>query len=194
MKRTFIAVDISDAARLKAASYTEGLRREFPQLRVGWERPEKLHLTLKFLGDVNEETLQNVQRAVREVVESNRRFQMALAGTGKFPPKGDPRILWLGGQDNGQFAAIALQIERELTPMGFEPERRGFSPHLTIARLREPRRSANLGDVHLNNDFGPVGFEVREIVIYESKLLPKGSVYGRVAGFPLKEKLIRHLR
>jgi RNA 2',3'-cyclic 3'-phosphodiesterase len=187
MKRTFIAVDISDEARQKAASYINGLRRVFQQLRVGWERPEKLHLTLKFLGDVNESRLEEVQQTVGEIARAHDAFRMTLSHTGRFPPKGDPKILWIGAHDEGRLGMIASQIDKELTPLGFEPEKRKFSPHLTIARLREPRLSARLAALHVENDFEPVGFEVREIVIYESELLPKGSIYTQVAAFPLED-------
>jgi RNA 2',3'-cyclic 3'-phosphodiesterase len=186
MKRIFIAVDISDKARQKVASYIENLRRSFPQLRVGWERPEKLHLTLKFLGDVNDGRLEEVQKAIGKIVDSNPAFQMTLGRTGRFPPKGDPKILWLGTIDKGEFAAVASKINDDLEQLGFEREKRRFSPHLTIARLREPRLSGELAAKHLENDFGPIRFEVGKIVVYESKLLPKGSVYTQVTAFPLK--------
>lgn len=185
MKRIFIAVDISDEARRKAAAYMDTLRRAFPMLRVGWERPEKLHLTLKFLGDVNEDRLNEVQNAVREIAGKNDLFRMTLGGTGRFPLKGDPRILWLGATDEGQAAVMASRIDSRLSTLGFEPQKRGFTPHLTIARLREPRLSEALATRHVGNEFEPVGFEVGEIVIYESKLLPRGSIYTQMAAFPL---------
>jgi RNA 2',3'-cyclic 3'-phosphodiesterase len=185
MKRIFIAVDISDEARQKTALYIDGLRREFPQLRVGWERSEKLHLTLKFLGDVNDQELAEVQEAVKKAASSHRAFRMSLGETGKFPPKGDPKILWIGADDGGKLTTVTSELDMLLRPLGFEPEKRRFSPHLTIARLREPRLSSELATKHLENEFEPVGFEVREILIYESKLLPKGSIYTQIAALPL---------
>lgn len=186
MKRTFIAADISDEARRIAASYIDNLRRAFPHLRVGWERPEKLHLTLKFLGDVNDSLLKEVQAAVAGIAGIQETFPISLGGTGRFPLKGDPRVLWIGARDEGKLEAIVSRIDEKLTPFGFEKEKRKFSPHLTIARLREPRLLFALAKRHLENDFDPVGFEVREIVMYESKLLPKGSIYTQVAAFPLR--------
>ena len=185
MKRIFIAADISDEARQWAASYIDGLRREFPKFRVGWERPEKLHLTLKFLGDVNEDRIEEVQQRVRDVSKAHKAFPMTLSGTGRFPPKGDPRILWFGANDGGELGAIASRIDRELGVLGFASEKRKFSPHLTIARLREPRSSSALAARHLENDFGPISFQITEIVIYESKLLPSGSIYTPIAVLPL---------
>lgn len=188
MKRIFIAVDISDAVRSKAASYVDGIRRAFPKLRVGWERPEKLHLTLKFLADVNERELMEVQQVLSKLADASCAFQLTIRGTGVFPPRGDPRILWLGAEDGGKLAEIALRIDNELSRLGFEKEKRIFSPHLTIGRLREPGLSHELAAAHENNQFGPVGFEVREIVIYESELLPKGSVYTPIGKYCLKAR------
>ncbi len=186
MKRIFIAVDISDEARQMAASYIDALRRAFPKLRVGWERPEKLHLTVKFLGDVNDKELIEVRRSVENIAAAGFAFSVSLGGTGVFPPKGDPRILWLGAVDNGHLAPIASALNDEFARLGFERERRKFSPHLTIARLRDPRASTELAAKHRAGVFGPVSFEVREIVLYESKLLPAGAVYTGLAKCPLK--------
>ena len=186
MKRTFIAVDISDEARESTALYIDGLRRSFRNLRVGWERPEKLHLTLKFLGDVNDGRLDGVQRAVGDVASETVAFRIILGGTGRFPPRGDTRILWLGVGDEGQLQSIAARIDTDLARLGFEKEKRRLSPHLTIARLREPRSSAELAATHLGRDFGPIELDVREIVIYESKLTPNGSIYTPMAAMQLK--------
>lgn len=185
MKRIFIAADISEAARQKAAAYIDELRSAFPRLRVGWERPEKLHLTLKFLGEVNDGQLEEVRKLVSVVAEKNDRFRMTLGGTGRFPQKGDARILWLGVNDQGRSAAVVAEIEDHLAELGFGKEKRPFRPHLTIARLREPRLSAELTARHLENDFEPVAFEVGEIVIYESKLQQSGSIYSAVTRCPL---------
>ncbi len=187
MKRVFIAIDISDEARAKVAAYIEDLRRSAHELRVGWERPEKLHLTIKFLGDVDDRHLNDIEQAVKRLAANFVCFRSEIKGTGQFPPKGDPRILWLGVEDRGSFSEIARSLDRELANAGFEPEKRRFSPHLTIARLREPSRSRDLAVFHERNKFEPVGFEVREIAVYESRLLPKGSVYTKIGALRLKE-------
>ncbi len=87
MKRIFAAIDISDDARAKAAEYIENLRGEFPKIRVGWEKAEKLHLTLKFFGDVNEKQLAKLSVAVEETAKQLSNFKLQIAGTGVFPSK-----------------------------------------------------------------------------------------------------------
>lgn len=187
-KRIFTAVDISEAARLEVSEYIKNLRNEFPNLRVGWEKPEKLHLTLKFLGDIDAGQLEDLENAVLRAaktfseLEKTENFKVQIADTGVFPSKRKARILWLGLQDeNENLTKLNRILEAECEKIGFEKEKRNFSPHLTIGRLREPYKSEDLVEKHLENNFEPVGFVVSEIVIYESKLQPTGSIYKKVS-------------
>lgn len=186
MRRTFVAVDLNEEARRAAEVYIRDLRSQFPNVRVGWERPEKLHLTLKFIGDTGERELAALEEAVSEIAVASPRFELTLAGTGTFPLRGPARILWLGVEAPPVLAEIAHRLESECRALGFEPENRKFSPHLTIGRVREPGRSGGLGEKHRSKDFGPVRMAVEEIVIYESRLQPGGSVYTNIAAARLK--------
>lgn len=185
MKRIFIAVDLSDEARAAAAEYIDQLRMVSPLVRVGWERPEKLHITLKFLGDVSPDGMDGVEAALRTVAASFEPISYAIHSTGRFPPKGEARILWLGIRDEGEMASLASDIDAYLRKLGFPAENRGFNPHLTIGRIREPSRSSHLALRHVQKHFGPVNCFAREIVIYESKLQPTGSVYSKLGAFQL---------
>lgn len=186
MKRLFVAVDVPEDLRELAAARAAGLKSEFPGLRVGWERPEKMHLTLKFLGDTAPEMLADVRAAVRRAARDTGRFGLTLGGTGVFPGRKRARVLWLGvGDPDGALNALWQKLEARLAAVGVERERREFRPHLTIARLREPARSGELVGRHLGTDFEPVGFEVSRIVLCESVLKPTGSVYGAVDEFEL---------
>jgi 2'-5' RNA ligase len=186
MKRIFVAIDISDAARQRAAAHIENLRRAFPRLRVGWERPEKLHLTVKFLGDVDETKLVMLDDAVRRTAQHVPAFALRIGGCGTFPANKRARVLWLGveGLDGG-FQRLHEVLESESAKPGFARETRDLKPHLTIARLREPESSAPLVERHLRTQFEPVEFEAGEIVIYESRLQPAGSVYSPIARYEL---------
>ncbi len=185
MKRIFIGIDISEEARSAVAAYTEDLRRGFPTVRVGWEGLEKLHLTLKFLGEVDEREVLAIAGAAERAASVVRPYSAALESTGSFPPKGDPRILWIGLVDDGSTAELATSIGKQCESLGFEMEKRKFSPHLTIGRLREPRSSRDLTRVHTRRQFGPVTFEISQITVFESKLAPTGSTYHRFGSYPL---------
>lgn len=186
MKRIFIAVDISDEARRRAAAHIEELRSGVKKLRVGWERPEKLHLTLKFLGDVTDEQLERLNNAVEKATSQTGAFYLSTGKTGVFPSIRKARVLWLGLENSGgELYRLHAILEAECEKAGFARETRDFKPHLTIARLREPGKSADIAGAHLRAQIEPVEFEVPEIVIYESRLAPTGSVYTPVFTYPL---------
>ena len=187
MKRIFVAVDISEEARRKAAAYIETLRGEVRQTRVGWDKPEKLHLTLKFLGDCEEKQLCELENIVGETASEISNFKLQIQETGVFPNARNPRVLWVDVRDEaGNLAKINDFLETECEKIGFERERRKYVPHLTIGRVREPNRARELAGKHLANKFEPVEFTVSEIVIYESQLKPTGSVYSVVSKYNLK--------
>ncbi len=181
-KRIFIAVDISDEARRRAFEYSEALRRKFPNLRVSWEKAEKLHLTLRFLGDTNENQLAELVEIASKTAAQISNFKLSVGETGVFPTPRNARILWLGVKDEERsLEQISGILESECEKIGFPKEKRNFKAHLTIGRLREPRKSREMALEHLQNKFEPVEFEVSELVIYESKLQPKGSIYSAVS-------------
>lgn len=186
-KRIFAAVDISDEARRKVSTYIETLQNEFPRVRVGWDKPEKLHLTLKFLGDTDEKQLEMLIQIIEKISAGVSKFNLRIANTGVFPSVRKARVLWIDVFDEkGSLAEINAQIETKCEKIGFAREKRAFVPHLTIARIREPHKSKDLTEKHLQNAFEPVEMEVSEIVIYESKLQPTGSIYSRLQAFRFK--------
>ena len=188
--RVFVAVDISEEARRLVAERINFLQAKFSDLRVGWDKPEKLHLTLKFLGEISAEKLPLIINSVENAAIEIEPFSLAVECAGAFPPRGAARILWLGVKDESQnLSAIQKRLETELERIGFERERRDFKPHLTIARLKEPAKARNLTDLHLKTEFPKTVFEVPEIVVYKSDLRPTGSVYTPLAKISLvKEK------
>ncbi len=189
-KRIFAAIDISDEARIKVADYIEDLRDEFSSLRVGWEKAEKLHLTVKFLGDVDSNELQSLTEAVEKTARQFSNFSLQISQTGVFPSKRNARILWLGVDDQQEsLQKISDVLETECRQKGFVKESRKFKAHLTVGHLREPNKSKELVDRHLNKTFAAVKFEVSEIVIYESRLQKSGSIYSVVSKHRFKENL-----
>jgi 2'-5' RNA ligase len=180
-KRIFIAIDISEKAKANIAQFTDELKADFPHIRVGWEKAEKLHLTLKFLGDIDEGQLANLREAVKKTAAGFAPLALRIENTGCFPSPKKAKVLWLGIKDEaGSLPELQARLEQEAEAQGFAKENRPFKAHLTIARLREPQKSDALVERFLQKHFEPAGFEVSEIVIYESKLQPAGSVYSVV--------------
>lgn len=181
-KRIFAAIDISDEARRRAAEYTNALRRRFPDARVGWEKPEKLHLTLKFLGETDENQLNDLIEIVKKTAGQFSGFKLKISDTGVFPSPRRARVLWLGVDDeNESLPQISEVLEAECEKIGFAKEKRNYKAHLTIARLREPHYSREIIQTHLQSVFEPVAFKVKEIVVYESELRQTGSIYTAIS-------------
>ena len=187
VKRIFIAIDISDEARPEAAGYIERLRLDFARIKVGWERPEKLHFTVRFLGDIDEKQIEKVCAVIETVANQFKPFAVRIVETGVFPHYKNPKVLWLGPkQGSEEMTRINADIDSGLERIGFEPERRKFHPHLTIARIKDLEKSRTLVRVHRQRQLEPITFTATGITIYESKLQKTGSEYFPVRFFPFK--------
>lgn len=185
-KRLFTAVDISAEARQLAANYADALKRSHPDARVSWTRPGNLHLTIKFLGDVEEDRIAGIIDSLHRVVVGTPSFEIGIAGTGVFPSARNPTVLWLGVHDlSGQLRRISKIIEDALAGLRFPKEDREFSPHLTIGRIRDSRNGRDIAEAHCMDTFDPVKFLVGELVLYSSKLCSSGSEYTAIARFKL---------
>jgi len=184
-KRIFLAIDISDAARAVCSSHIDALRKEFPRVRVGWEQPEKLHITLKFLGPTTDETLVELNLRLTSVAAKHQPFSLKLGASGSFPDKGKPRVLWIGIDRPAELTYLQSEVERVCESLGYEQEHKSFHPHVTIGRIRDHRAASDLAESHRAARIERVEFEVRSVVVYKSKLLPTGSVYAKISMLPL---------
>ena len=187
LKRVFTAIDVSLEAKQKVFDYIETLRGKFSNVKVGWEKYEKLHLTLKFLGDIDEKQLKNLIAAVENTAQEIPNFNLQISETGVFPSPKDARIIWLGVKnEQGSLPKLNEILEAECAKIGFPKEKRNFKPHLTIARLRAPRYASELADTHLQKKIELIEFEVSQIAIYESELRPNGSIYKTIKNVKFK--------
>jgi RNA 2',3'-cyclic 3'-phosphodiesterase len=185
VKRIFIAIDISDEARAAVADYIDRFIIDFPRVKIAWERPEKLHFTIRFLGDIDEIKLANVGGMVETVANQFTLFSVRIVETGVFPHYKNPKVLWLGPkQGSEEMMKINAEIEYQLEHGGFTPEKRRFHPHLTIARIKDQEKSRTLVRVHRQRQFEPIVFNAAGIMVYESKLQRTGSEYFPVRFFP----------
>ena len=182
MKRVFAAIDISDEARSAIGQYVNNLHNEFSDLPIRWEKLEKLHLTVKFAGSLDENELEKFKQRIKLAAISGGPFRITVTGTGAFVKRRGPSVLWLGieivGGDNATFTRLAAKVDDE--------EKRPFKPHITIARIEDAKKAKTLIEKHRSSHFEPVEFEVNELVIYESTLLPAGSTYTKLTSFSLE--------
>ena len=180
-KRLFIALDISDEARDSATQYIQQMAEKFNHVAVKWERPEKLHLTLKFLGSVEEHLISKIIDLVDRTARATKPFTIEIRGTGTFPSAKNPQVLWLGVHEStSAMKVLAKHIDESCAEVGFEQQKRTFKPHLTLGRIRDQQGAAELGKQHVGNTFDPINFLCRELVIYESHLGRSGSIYEKL--------------
>jgi 2'-5' RNA ligase len=193
--RAFIAVELLDAghAALKEAIRELRVGCEKAGLQASWSRPDGYHLTVKFLGAVSPDRLRGVDRAVTGAAARHAAFTLRLAGMGAFPSDRAPRVLWVGvAQDEGHAALVALarEVETAVEPLGFAPESRPFSPHLTVARIRTPRRLPQLADLASRYAGVLAVVAVTRLVVMKSEPAEGGSVYTPITYCDLSAKSI----
>jgi 2'-5' RNA ligase len=176
--RVFCAVELPEEVRDAAATHAARLRRDFPEARASWARAASLHVTLKFLGEVERARVAALARASAAAVEGFAPFSLSVEEAGTFPPRGAARVLWLGVRDeSGGLARLQRRLEEECEASGFPREPRAFKPHLTLARLRQPKDAHELSEAHRRETFGPHLFNVSELIVMRSELGPGGSRY-----------------
>ena len=176
--RLFCAVELTEEIRARAAEHIAQLRLKLPHVRAGWERAEKLHITLKFFGNVEASRTQALTLAAERAAQASAPFALNIAEAGAFPLRGQPRVLWLGVSDSsGGLARLQQSLEDECAAENFRREERPFHPHITIARLRQPAGTRQLAALHKEMGFEAMELTVREIVLMRSELGPKGSRY-----------------
>ena len=182
MKRLFIAANISEEARNVASGLIASLRTEFPVKGISWSKPENLHVTVKFLGDTDATTEARLIETLASVSASYQPFHLQLDK----PELLGRRVISIAVRsDSKTVFSLEMVIDTECERLGFPREGRRFHPHLTLARVRQPENARELGRRFLQSQIEPLGFEVREIVLYESELGAGGSVYRIVRRFGL---------
>jgi 2'-5' RNA ligase len=171
-------VALPDAQRSALAAYLEQCREVAPALR--WVSPDNLHLTLRFLGNVEPARLEALAASLRGVAFAP--FQVSLAGEGTFGRGTAVRVVWLGvAEGRGELATLAGQVETRCVEVGLEPEERPFNPHLTLGRARE-RRGGRLPERPAPPALAP--WTVGAFHLYRSRLGPGGAVYSVLDSFP----------
>ncbi|HWW76942.1 MAG TPA: RNA 2',3'-cyclic phosphodiesterase [Pyrinomonadaceae bacterium] len=185
--RLFFAVELPGEVREAAAAHASRLRRDFPEARASWPRPESLHLTLKFLGDVEGARVESLSGAATAAAAGLAPFTLTIEGAGSFPPRGAARVLWLGVRDAAAgLSRLQLRLENGCAAHGFPRESKPYKPHLTLARLRAPQDAAALSEAHRRAPFGPHAFQVSDFVLMRSELGPGGSRYTPLSRHTLK--------
>ncbi len=174
--RTFICIEIPEAIKECIGCLQEKLRTIDAQ--VSWTKPSNMHLTLKFLGDVEASRIDRVSSAVDRASARVSPFEIEVSGAGCFPSRRSPRVLWVGFSNATEaLNQLHANIEEELAREGFPRERRKFSPHLTIGRVRTQHNASSLAGTLIAGGFELKRFTATEVIVMRSDLKPTGSIY-----------------
>ncbi|MDQ7053850.1 MAG: RNA 2',3'-cyclic phosphodiesterase [candidate division KSB1 bacterium] len=182
--RAFICFEISDALRQYLETIIEDGRR-FKEA-ISWTRPGNIHLTLKFLGNIDAQQREAVSGVLQKLTGAFRAFAVNIDRLGAFPNFRRPRVFWAGSHaDNPALQRLVAQLEDELGTYGFEKENRRFTPHLTIGRVKR-MPFVKTADFLKQFEFEPHTIECREMIFMKSELNPGGAIYTPLATFPLQ--------
>jgi len=187
--RAFFAVDLDAPVREAASAVANALRASPGGEHVRWVRPEALHVTLRFLGDIDASRVDPLAGAVGDALAEQAPFEMALGAAHLFPNPRRPRVVVLGVAPEAPLAALAEAVEGAVAAAGFAPEARRFRPHLTLGRIR------GRGAPRVDAASAPrARCEVREAVLFRSELHAEGARYTALAHIPLGPERSRRAR
>jgi RNA 2',3'-cyclic 3'-phosphodiesterase len=193
--RLFVALDIEQQVRNRIHNFMEEIRGLAPGVR--WVSPESLHVTLKFIGEQPDANVSNLEGALRTVIAPS--FQVTFRGSGFFPTEKSARVFWTGIEAGPALVELAARVEQALIPLGIAPEKRAFSPHLTLARAgggsgapgpqREDKPNLRFSALQAKlstlpaSEFGTMN--AAEFLLYRSQLSNGGAQYTKIARFAL---------
>jgi 2'-5' RNA ligase len=190
--RTFIAIELDKTINAALTDLQEQLKAKVPRGSVRWVKPEGIHLTLKFLGNVPANRIEEIERALSQACAGLPAFSFSVGRLGCFPNPRRPRVVWVGVQEeSGTLKRLQKAVEDGMEKLGFAPEGRRFHAHLTLGRTQRRASSGDvrrLGQLVEETDIGQLGqMEARAVSLMKSDLRPTGAVYTQLAAMELEE-------
>ena len=180
--RVFCAIEIPEKICHRIAQHAQQLHGALPDVQASWTKPDNIHLTLKFFGNISQQQILRVSEAAARAVDGFGPFNIKVGGAGSFPPRGPAKVLWIGISDpTGKLIQLQQRFENECEREGFPTEARAFHPHLTVARLRTARGARALAVQHKQLEFESGDVSVASLIVFRSELSSKGSSYTRIS-------------
>lgn len=195
MVRAFLAIELPQDLRAALSTIQQEVKQRLErvvdrQVRISWVQPASIHLTMKFIGDIPDEMIASIRTAIELVASGHRAIQVPLARLGTFPRPQQPRVLWAGplesweqGQEALRLESLHRAVEDACQAAGLAPEARPFSPHVTLARIKEGERQVGQALAQSGVMDHPVALgllPVEAIVLMRSELRPTGSIYTKL--------------
>ena len=185
--RSFVAIELSPDIRAQIEKIQNELKGSAADVR--WVRSGGIHLTLKFLGGIQEEKIPEIASVLTQCAAKTDSFNLTIRSLGAFPNATNPKVIWIGVEDeSGRLLKAQQSIEKNLAAIGFKEEKRAFTPHLTLGRLKSPRgKRAVCRQLESSGECSCGTLAVTEICLFKSDLKPSGAVYTKLKTFPLSE-------
>ncbi len=180
--RTFVAIPLPAEIQVALAGLQRRLARHHAET-IRWVEPESIHVTLRFLGGIDPELAPEITREIEEAAMSTGRFQLRMAGTGTFPARGRPKVVWAGIEGEvKRLERLRSRVEGALSRVGFEPEARPFLPHVTLGRIKQevgPPRDWRAGQAFqkLKLDGPELEYAVDRVTLFRSHMDHEGVTY-----------------
>jgi len=178
--RTFIALNTPRDLKDAIVRIQRDLVK-FPGARVSWSRPEGIHLTLKFLGDIHRDRLSAVISAVERAATNMPPIRIHTTTTGGFPSLANPRVLWIGLDGGSNLDKLRQCVETQLIALDFPTENKAFHPHLTVGRVKDISRDCKLPERFGSLNLPSIEWAAREVKVMMSELKPSGAIYTCLA-------------
>ena len=186
MKRTFIAIPVQAGPKLRE-THTK-LRNELKNEKIKWVDSDHFHVTIFFLGDTREEQIKQVDQMLAALVSKYSAFTIRLHGLGVFKNINKPRVLWAGIKDYDPMREIKKALDRQMQAIGFEPDKREFKPHLTLARIKRIDDRDKLQKLITKNEHEDwQGVDIDRLIYFESRLTQKGPLYKPIGQYRLND-------
>lgn len=184
--RTFIAIDLEPEIKKTLSALIDEVDKGHKNIR--WVRREGMHLTLKFLGEIGGEKVPEIENVLKTISKEYDSFSLKFKGIGSFPPgMKNPRVLWIGIEEEETLTALQALLEGELEKLGFPRERRKFHAHLTLGRVKSLfniKETLSLLEKYRDRNFGEM--KAAKISFIQSTLKPTGAEYSILSEFELK--------
>lgn len=183
--RSFIAINLPDTVRAEIGEIIGRLRNAGPPAR--WVPAQNLHVTIKFLDEISEDQVKPLIGAITAANGEIKPFELRLGGFGFFPNERKSRVFWIGIESGFEtLKQLAHNVDRQTEPLGFKPEKRSFSAHITLARFRDPAPAGNLAVAASHLDYHSETIQVSKVDLMRSVLSPKGASYSVLGSVPLR--------